>query len=139
MESLKVKDYMNNRPICFTEQMSVAEAVEKLVNGNQSGGPVLNKNKQVIGFLSEQDCIIRMLESTYYRETVASVGEFMIREVKSVKPYDSVLELAQAMARTRPRIYPVVDDDGILKGIITRHDVMVAIEHHAHEGYLAVS
>ncbi|AWB67729.1 CBS domain-containing protein [Saccharobesus litoralis] len=138
MESIQVQDYMK-RAVTFTKDMSVAVAVERLIDSNQSGGPVVDGANKVIGFVSEQDCITRMLESTMYREAVASVGDFMVTEVKAVKPYDSVIELAQSMARSRPRIYPVVDDDGFLMGIITRHDCMVAIDHHLHDAYHAIA
>lgn len=139
MESLKVEDYMNRRPVTFSNEMAVASAVEKLMQSNQSGGPVIDKQKRVIGFLSEQDCIVKMIESTYYREAVAKVSDIMQNEVISVKPYDSVLELAQKMAGRRPRVYPVVDDDGFLLGMIARHDVMKAIDHHMHDNYHMVS
>ncbi|WP_111978497.1 CBS domain-containing protein [Algibacillus agarilyticus] len=139
MESIQVKDYMKVRPVTFTPDMSVAVAVELLIKSNQSGGPVLGPDKKVIGFLSEQDCISKMLASTYYRENIASVGEFMITDVKSVRPYASVIELAQAMAKNRPRVYPVIDDDGVLLGLISRHDIMVAIDHHLHDAYHTVA
>lgn len=135
MKSLKVSDYMTKRAVTFSVEMTIAEAVEKILLTDQSGGPVLDETKKVIGFLSEQDCITQMLESTYYREQVARVGDIMNAEVMSVKPYDALFELAQKMALTRPRIYPVIDDDGILEGTITRHQVMKAIDKHLHEAY----
>ncbi|NTS77361.1 CBS domain-containing protein [Catenovulum sp. SM1970] len=135
MESLKVEDYMKARPVKFHKDMSVAEAVELLISSNQSGGPVVDKQNKLVGFVSEQDCIQKMLESTYYREAIAKLGQFMVADVRTVKPYDSVLELAQDMAKNRTRIFPVVDDDGYLEGLITRHDIMVAIDNHLHDAY----
>ncbi|WP_016954965.1 CBS domain-containing protein [Catenovulum sp. SX2] len=135
MKSLKVEDYMNKRPVTFSVDMNIAEAVERILDIDQSGGPVLDSRGKVVGFLSEQDCITQMIESTYYREQVAKVGDIMATEIKSVKPYTSVLEVAQKMALSRPRIYPVIDDDGHLLGTITRHQIMKAIDTHLHEAY----
>lgn len=135
MKSLKVEDYMNKRPVTFSIDMNIAEAVERILDIDQSGGPVLDSRGRVVGFLSEQDCITQMIESTYYREQVAKVGDIMATDVKSVKPYTSVLEVAQKMALARPRIYPVLDDDGHLVGTITRHQIMKAIDTHLHEAY----
>ncbi|MER2492945.1 CBS domain-containing protein [Catenovulum sediminis] len=135
MKSLQVADYMTSRPVTFSVGMNIAEAVERILKIDQSGGPVLDQNGKVVGFLSEQDCITHMIESTYFREQVAKVGDIMSTDVKSLKPYSSVLEVAQKMALSRPRIYPIIDDDGHLLGTITRHQIMRAIDQHLHEAY----
>ena len=135
MESLKVQDYMNKRPVTFTEKMPVAEAVERLLISHQKGGPVVNADHKLVGFLSEQDCLKQMIESSYYREQVAKVSEIMRREVLTVKPYDSVLALAEKMVGARPKIYPVVDDNGLLLGTISRSDVLKAIDVQLQDGY----
>jgi predicted transcriptional regulator len=87
VESLKVSDHMNMRPVTFTSKMTVAEAVERLLQTKQTGGPVIDTNKKVIGFLSEQDCLKQMIESSYYREQVAQVQDVMQKEVLHIKPY----------------------------------------------------
>ncbi|BDX06354.1 CBS domain-containing protein [Planctobacterium marinum] len=135
MESLQVCDYMSQRPVTFTTEMPVAEAVEKLLHSHQTGGPVVNERKQLVGFLSEQDCLRQMIESSYYREQVARVKDIMVKEVLSVKPYTSVLEVAQKMIAEKPKVYPVVDDDGVLKGSISRAQVLNAIDIQLQDGY----
>ena len=139
MESLKVGDYMNQRPVTFSLDMTVAEAVEHLLQGKQSGGPVLDEYKKVVGFLSEQDCLAQMIESTYYREQVARVKDIMRTEVLSIKSYTSVLELAQKMMSEKPKVYPVVDDDGYLLGTINRTALLHAIDVQLHDGYRTAS
>lgn len=135
MESLQVSDYMNRRPVTFSTEMPVAEAVERLLTGNQTGGAVLNSNNKLVGFLSEQDCIACMITSSYYREQVARVKDIMRTEVLTVKGYDSIFELAQRMLRDKPKVYPVVDDDGYFQGAISRPDVLYAIDVQLRDGY----
>lgn len=135
MESLKVQDYMNKHPVTFTTSMPVAEAVERLLQSHQGGGPVVDKLGKVVGFLSEQDCIKKMIESSYYRQQVANVDEIMKTTVISVKPYHSVLELAQGLSIERPKIYPVIDDTGVLQGTISRTELLRAIDLHLQDGY----
>lgn len=135
MESLKVSDYMNPRPVLFTAEMPVAEAVEKLLNCRQTGGPVVDDNRQLVGFLSEQDCLKQMVESSYYREQVARVKDIMHTDVISIKPYASVIDLAQQMLGDKPKLYPVVDDGQKLLGTIARHQVLKAIDVQLHDGY----
>eukprot|EP01026_Neomeris_dumetosa_P073340 TRINITY_DN75364_c0_g1_i1.p2 TRINITY_DN75364_c0_g1~~TRINITY_DN75364_c0_g1_i1.p2 ORF type:complete len:130 (-),score=8.73 TRINITY_DN75364_c0_g1_i1:159-548(-) len=126
---------MNRHPVTFNIEMPVAEAVELLINNHQTGGPVLDDKKMVVGFLSEQDCLAQMIESSYYREQIARVKDIMRTEVLSIKPYHSVLELAQQMLGAKPKIYPVVDDDGYLLGSICRTDVLKAIDVQLQDGY----
>ena len=135
MESLKVSDYMSQRPVTFTTEMPVAEAVEKLLHSHQTGGPVVNEKRELVGFLSEQDCLRQMIESSYYREQVARVKDIMVGEALSVKPYTSVLEVAQKMITQKPKVYPVVDDDGVLLGSISRAQVLNAIDVQLNDGY----
>lgn len=135
MESLKVNDYMNRRPVTFTTEMPVAEAVERLLAGSQTGGPVLDSRNKVVGFLSEQDCIAQMITSSYYREQVARVKDIMRVDVLTVKTYDSILEIAQRILTEKPKIYPVVDDDGYFEGTISRADVLYAIDVQLRDGY----
>ena len=135
MESLKVSDHMNTRPVTFTCDMPVAEAVERLLDAKQMGGPVIDTQNKVIGFLSEQDCLVQMIESSYYREQVAHVKDIMRAEVLAIKPYTSVIELAQQMTTAKPKIYPVVDDDGYLLGTINRTALLHAIDLQLHDGY----
>jgi CBS domain-containing protein len=139
VESLKVSDHMNLRPVTFTSKMTVAEAVERLLQTKQTGGPVIDNDNKVIGFLSEQDCLVQMIESSYYREQVAHVKDIMKNEVLAIKPYFSVIELAQKMMVERLKVYPVVDDDGYLLGTITRSALLHAIDLQLHDGYKSPS
>jgi CBS domain-containing protein len=135
MESLNVSDHMNQRPVTFKSDMTVAEAVERLLQSRQTGGPVIDEQNKVIGFLSEQDCLVRMIESSYYREQVAHVKDVMRTEVIAVKPYLSVIELAQRMMTEKPKVYPIVDDDGYLLGTINRSALLNAIDLQLRDGY----
>ena len=135
MESLRVKNYMNRHPVKLLLEMPVAEAVEQLLLAKQTGGPVVNKQLELVGFLSEQDCLGQMITSSYYREQVCRVEDIMKAPVLSVKGNDSILEVAQTMITARPKLYPVVDESGDLIGTINRSEVLHAIDVHLHSGY----
>ena len=130
MESIKVQEYMNHFPVTFTAEMAVEEASLRFLKTKQIGGPVIDDKGKLIGFLSESDVLAKMIETIYYNEHIADVADLMRKDVLSVKPYDSVIELGQLMLKNKPKVYPVVDDGGNLLGTICRNDVLLAIDKH---------
>lgn len=127
MESIKVKDYMNLRPVTFKASTSLSMALEKMLNSKQTGGPVIDENNHVVGFLSEQDMIHTLLKAGYYCHDSNKVEDCMHTDVVSVTPDESIIKLAEEMLPNKPKIYPVLGDDGRLVGIISRRDILRAI------------
>jgi predicted transcriptional regulator len=130
MESIKIEKYMNHYPVTFTADMAIEEASLRFLKTKQIGGPVIDDDGRLIGFLSESDVLAKMLETIYYNEHIADVADLMRTEVLSMKPYDSIIELGQQMLKNKPKVYPVIDDDGNLLGTICRNDVLQAIDSH---------
>ncbi len=135
MESLLVSEYMNHYPVTFTEGMVIEEASKSFLKTKQIGGPVIDKNKKLVGFLSENDVLEKMIESIYYNEHTHTVKELMRKDVLAVKPYDSIIELGHSMLKNKPKVYPVVDDDGNLLGTICRNDVLYAVDKHMRSSF----
>jgi len=127
MENLQVSQYMIGKTISFRTGMPVAEATEKLLKSDLIGGPVVDEKGHVIGWLSEQDCLAKMISASYYCELVALVEDIMITPSLTVKADKSIVDLAQQMLKVRPTIYPVVDDNNLLIGLITRKGVLKAM------------
>ena len=137
MQSIKVADYLNHRPVTFKQDMRVESAVEKLLQSGQSGGPVIDEARRVIGFLSEQDCLKKMLEATYQNESHSVVSDVLTKEPLCVKREDSIVQMADLMICNKPKVYPVVDDEGRLLGVISRANVLLALDKHLHDAYVS--
>ena len=128
MESLKVEKYMNHHPVTFTADMGVEEASLRFLKTQQIGGPVVDDKGKLIGFLSESDVLSKMLEAIYYNEHIIKVADLMRADVLSMKPQDSIIELGRLMVQSKPKVYPVIDDDNNLLGSICRTDVLRGID-----------
>jgi predicted transcriptional regulator len=135
MNLLKVSDQMNLHPVTFHAEMTLEAAVDVLTAAGQIGGPVIDQQKKVVGFLSEQDCLARMLLSTYHDQVSAHVKDVMRTDVLTVKAETGIIDLAQQMLGAKPKIYPVIDDNGLLMGVISRTDVLRAIDQELHSHY----
>ncbi|EPR7133968.1 CBS domain-containing protein [Vibrio vulnificus] len=126
MNLLKVKDYMTLQAVTFTVDMSLSAALNKVMKSVVMGGPVINEKEEVIGFLSEQDLLDKLVKASYHCQDSYTVGECMHSDVLSVSSDMSIIELADMMKVGKPKMYPVVDNKKLV-GVITRRDVLKAI------------
>ncbi|MBR7628359.1 CBS domain-containing protein [Aeromonas popoffii] len=123
---LQIRDHMSRLTHSLTPRLGLAEALDKLHHSGLSGLPVLDEQKRLIGFLSEQDCIPSLLTGSYHCDTRTRVEDLMSHTPLSVAPDDSIVDLARQMSEAKPKIYPVLQGGKVL-GIISRHQVMQAL------------
>ena len=64
-EALKVSDYMTRNLITFKPEQTVEEVIQKLIQHKISGGPVVNDKNELVGIISEGDCIKQISDSRY--------------------------------------------------------------------------
>lgn len=126
MPSLKVRDYMRPRAVTFTVDMSLSTALDKVLNAINIGGPVVNDRNEVVGFLSEQDLLNRLIQVSYHCQDTHVVGDCMRTEPLTISPEMSVIELANMMQEGKPKVYPVVENKKLV-GIISRREVLKAV------------
>lgn len=126
MKSITVRDHMQNRMPLIRCGMHIADVVDTLLEHRLTGAPVVNNNNEVIGFISEHDCLKQLLVSSYHSEGMPRVDELMHDKPLTVSPEDSLVDLARCMETNKPKVYPVVEN-GKLIGVISRSDVLRAL------------
>lgn len=135
MQSILVKDYMDSKPHVLSAQASVRDAVLFLVKEKITGAPVVNSDGIVIGYVSEQDCLTKVLNDSFYCNESPSVTSVMTTVVRSTTPETSIVELAQTMAVTAPRNYPVIKNNKPV-GMINRSTILAALVELNNDCYL---
>ncbi len=128
MDSMKVADYMTTDFVNFRPDELVVEAVRELIKHEAIGGPVVAANKQLVGWISEQDCLSSALQVVYYNQRVAQVEDVMKTEVLTVREEDDLLNLAQQMLQQKPKVYPVLNEDNQVIGVISRRLILRAVD-----------
>jgi CBS domain-containing protein len=121
------RDVMKRNPQVFSSGTGVEEAVRSLLKKGHSGAPVVDASGSVVGVLSEYDCLGVLAQAVAHGWPVGQVSEHMTRDVETVPPTEDVFALATRFTRGHHRRLLVVDD-GRLVGLITRRDLLQALQ-----------
>jgi len=104
-------------PISLSPERKVGEAIELMAKYHISGIPIVNKEKKLVGILTNRD--IRFLEDKNLR-----IDSLMTKENLVTAPVGTTLQDAKKILhRNRIEKLPIVDDAFILKGLITIKDI----------------
>ena len=127
LKSCLVKDYMSKTLVTFKPDTSVLDAVHTLVKNRIAGAPVVDDAGNMVGMLSELDCLKVALQAGYHGEYGGPVRDYMTADVKTVNAEMSIVDLAQRFLDSRYRRFPVTDRNRLV-GQISRRDVLRALE-----------
>lgn len=122
-----VSDYMTRNLVTFRPDQSILEVMESFTKNRISGGPVLDENGNLVGIVSEADCMKQISESRYFNQPILdkSVERFMSKNVETIPDDLSIFDAAERFHKNNRRRLPVVKD-GVLVGQISRKDIVVA-------------
>lgn len=126
-EQIRVSDYMTTNLIKFRPDQSVMDVMNKLIKHKISGGPVVNEENELVGIISEGDCMKQISESRYYNQPMedVTVEQHMIKDVETIDGDMNVFDAADKFLKSKRRRFPIVQD-GKLVGQISQKDVLKA-------------
>ena len=124
---LKVKDYMTTSLVTFKPEQPVEDVIHSLIKHKISGAPVINDNNELIGMISEGDCLKQVSESRYYNMPLEqhTVETRMIKEVDTIDGEMNVFDAANVFLNSKRRRFPIVQN-GKLVGQISQKDILKA-------------
>jgi CBS domain-containing protein len=127
-EQILVSDYMTTKLITFKVEDSLDHVINMLIKHKISGGPVVSDQNELIGIISETDCIKHISESKYYNmptDTNNTVGKYMVKDVDTIDKDMNIFDAAFKFISSRRRRFPVVEK-GKLIGQLSQKDVLKA-------------
>ncbi|MDN3665212.1 CBS domain-containing protein [Algibacter miyuki] len=125
--ALKVSDYMTRDLITFSPNQSIESVMQKLITHRISGGPVVNEKNELIGVISEGDCIKQISESRYYNMPMhdKTIENHITKNVDTIDGNMNIFDAANAFLSAKRRRFPIVEN-GKLVGQISQKDVLKA-------------
>ena len=122
-----VKQYMATNLITYHPEQSIYEVIDSMLKNKISGGPVVNDQNELVGIISEQDCLKELIDTSYHNLLLseAKVKNYMTSNVHTIDGNMDVLEAANEFLQRNYRRFPVMEN-GKLIGQISRRDILKA-------------
>jgi len=124
---LTVSDIMTSQLVIFSPEQSIHEVMRAFINHRISGGPVVDESGQLVGVISEADCMKEISDSRYFNLPILdkSVAHFMTDKVDTIDANTSVFDAAALFSKSSRRRYPVMDNKRLV-GQVSRKDIVIA-------------
>ncbi|WP_051295795.1 CBS domain-containing protein [Eisenibacter elegans] len=120
--------HMATKLIMFHPEQPIYEVMKSLLKHKISGAPVINSAHELVGVISEKDCLRVVTDSVYHNLPAGRVQDYMTQDnILILSPQTSIIEAAQLFLRTHVRRFPVVDK-GKVVGVISRSDILRAAQ-----------
>jgi len=114
---------MDTDVLCVSPDTDLIDAIGQLLDNRVTGAPVVDADGQMVGILTEKDCLTLTTLGVAGDAAAGPVEKFMDREVISVSSDTDIYYAAGIFMANHFRRLPVIDD-GKLVGAITRLDLL---------------
>ena len=117
-EVLKVKrsgSVMIENPYTISSDKSIQDALDYAEDKEISGLLVVDSNSKLVGIVTERDLLFAGSNGT--------IADVMTKDVVTAKPGVSLDEAKDILHKHRVEKLPIVDDSGVVQGLITSKDI----------------
>lgn len=125
---MAIGEYCSREIVAISPTDSVAVAA-RLMRDYHVGDLVLverteNEDIVPVGIITDRDIVLDLIANDESDLTRIAVGDFQRRELITVQEQEDVFEVIAKMRRAGVRRLPVVDERGVLVGIIAADDLV---------------
>jgi acetoin utilization protein AcuB len=126
---------MVSQVITIEKDASVFEAQEKMAANGIRHLPIVDDDNRLLGIVTDRDIrsampysLIKEKGIAEKREQIAhlKVEDIMTRDPKTISPMYTIQDALLMIQKSKVGAFPVVDDDGKLKGILSVRDLLRA-------------
>ena len=125
--NVTIENYMATELVTFSPDDDIIGAMRVLLDRHFSGAPVVDGHGELLGILSQKDCLRIVYDTAYHQEIGGKVEQYMHRDAECLDADVSIFDAADRFLHSNYRRFPVLRD-GKLIGQISRHDIMRAID-----------
>jgi CBS domain-containing protein len=120
---VRIRDMMTPNPACCTPDTTVRDVANLMREFDCGSVPVVQSTaeRRLVGMVTDRDLAVRGLAQGMGPDT--PVREVMTPNPTSCAAEDEVETVREVMIRQKVRRVPVVDDNGMVVGIVAQADV----------------
>jgi CBS domain-containing protein len=116
---------MTREPITLSPELDVLAAMRLLLEHRISGAPVVDARGNLVGMLTQRDCLRVAYAASYHQEPAGAVSRYMSQPVETIPADLDLVEVIGVFLRSRYRRFPVLEDNRTV-GIVSRADALAA-------------
>jgi predicted transcriptional regulator len=124
----KISDFMTKDVITASFDYPMRFLIERLLKNDVSGAPVVDGEMNIVGLISGKDVLKGLSVDTFHRLGTGVVENYMSTDVFTIRQDVDIFTASSIFYDTNYRRIPVVDDCNKLVGIVTRKDVIKALD-----------
>lgn len=124
---MKVKEIMTADAKACAESATLAKAAELMSHNNCGILPVVTAGGKVVGLITDRDICIAAVKNNKSLGSMR-VEEVISGDVHACRPEDDVQAALRTMRENKVRRLPVIDLEGMLKGILSMDDVILGAQ-----------
>jgi len=115
-----VKEIMCKKVVSSGPETDVKKLCQLMIKGKVTGLPIVDKEKQLIGYVSERDIVFAATKPNFYKKRARDI---MIKRVYVVDEKTTLSEVSLVFTNKDYRHLPVTSK-GKLVGMISRRDII---------------
>lgn len=124
---VRCREIMTSNVSTASGEMTIQAVSQMMRDGDIGVLPVVEPNtNKLVGIITDRDIVVRAVAENKGAETV--VAEVMTTELFTAQPDDFAFEAIRTMGERQVRRIPIVDDAGVLQGIVSMADVALEME-----------
>ncbi len=118
-----IKEIMIKNVIMVVDSESIVKASEMMVENKIGSLVVINKDKRMVGMLTERDILGPVSKSQDLSKL--KVADVMTKNIFYVRPDDTVEDAAEIMSENKIKRLPVIENNSLV-GIVSAMDVVAS-------------
>ncbi|MGH4009111.1 MAG: CBS domain-containing protein [Pseudonocardiaceae bacterium] len=118
-----IHEFIRSPAITCSPDTSISEAARLMDENNVGSVIVIDSAGKLSGILTDRDIALRAMAAE--RVSGTPIAEIMTKDVVWIQEDASVFDASRQIAASGRRRLPVVDANGIVKGVISLDDLML--------------
>jgi acetoin utilization protein AcuB len=127
----QVKDIMSTNLIYIHNQSTIQESYELLKEYAIAQVPIVSFGKKIVGLISEKIILNLLMDDIENASNILErkLEDVFLPEIITTAPISDIRRVAKVMTDFKLDAIPVVNEDDILLGIISKTDILKAVSH----------